>query len=104
MYGWRTLCPVLYAGGGVLVRQGIVTVAGDWCGGRGGDRRVSVERVERLHAANGAGDHGDGVGRHQWHVLRRPPQGQRVVGWAHGRPQRLQVPVDATGREGRAVL
>lgn len=88
----------------MLVRQGIVTVAGDGRGGRGGDRGVGVERVERLHAADGAGDHGDGVSRHQWHVLRRSPQGQRVVGRAHGRPQGLQVPVDAAGREGRAVL
>ena len=101
---WRSLCLVLYACGGVLVRQGIVTVAGDWQGGRGGDWGVSVERVEWLHAADGAGDHGDGVGRHQWHVFWCPPQGQRVVGWAHGRPQGLQVPVDATGREGCAVL
>lgn len=88
----------------MLVRQGIVTVAGDRRGGRGGDRGVSVERVERLHAANGTGDHGDGVGRHQWHILWCPPQGQRVVGRAYGRPKGLQVAVDAAGREGRAVL
>ena len=98
------LCLVLYTGGGVLVWQGIVAVAGDGCGGGGRDRGVSVEGVEGLHAADGAGDHGDGVGRHQRHVLRRSPQGQRVVGRAHGRPQGFQVAVNAAGRERRAVL
>lgn len=98
------LCLVLYTGGGVLVWQGIVAVAGDGCSGGGRDRRVGVERVEWLHAADGAGDHGDGVGCHQWHILRRSPQGQRVVRWAHGRPQGFQVTMDTAGREGRAML
>lgn len=84
--------------------QGIVAVAGDGCSGGGRDRGVSVEGVEGLHAADGTGDHGDGIGCHQWHVLRCPPQGQRVVRWAHGRPQGFQVAVDAAGREGCAVL
>lgn len=88
----------------MLVWQGIVAVAGDGCGGGGRHRGVSVEGVEGLHAADGAGDHGEGVGCHQWHVLRGPPQGQRVVGGAHGGPQGFQVAVDAAGREGRAVL
>lgn len=87
----------------MLVWQGIVAVAGDRCGGGSRDRRVRIEGVEGLHAADGAGDHGDGVGCHQWHVLRCTSQGKSVVRWAHGRPQRLQVTVDA-GREGCAVL
>lgn len=98
------LCLVLYTGGGVLVWQGIVAVAGDRCGGGGRDRGISVEGVEGLHAADGAGDHGDGIGCHQWHILRCPPQGQRVVRWAHGRPQGFQVTMNAAGREGRAML
>lgn len=76
----------LYASGGVLVGQGVVAVAGHRSGGRGGHGRIRVERVQRLHAADGARDHGDGVGRHQWHVLGRPAQSQRVVGWADGGP------------------
>ena len=98
------LCLVLYTGGGVLVWQGIVAVAGDGCGGWGRDGGISVEGVDGLHAADGAGDHGDGVGCHQWYILRCSPQGQRVVGRAHGRPQGFQVTMDATGREGRAML
>ncbi len=98
------LCLVLYTGGGVLVWQGIVAVAGDGCSGGGRDWGISVEGVERLHAADGAGDHGDGIGCHQWHVLRCPPQGQRVIGRAHGRPQGFQVTMDAAGRERCAVL
>lgn len=115
-FGWSSLCGaslkaqgygrslVLYTGGGVLVWQGIVAVAGDGCGGGGRDRRVCVEGVEGLHAADGAGDHGDGIGRHQRHILRRPPQRQRVVRWAHGGPQGFQVAVDAAGRQRGAVL
>lgn len=66
---------VLYTSGGVLVWQGIVAVAGDGCGRGGRDRGIRVEGVEGLHAADGAGDHGDGIGCHQWHVLWGPPQG-----------------------------
>lgn len=84
--------------------QGVVAVAGDGCSGGGGDRGVCVKGVEGLHAADGAGDHGDGVGCHQRHVLRCPPQGQRVVRWAHGRPEGFQVAMDSTGREGCPVL
>lgn len=98
------LCLVLYTSGGVLVWQGIVAVAGDGCSGGGWDRGIRVEGVEWLHAADGAGDHGDGIGCHQWHILRCPPQGQRVIRWAHGRPKGFQVTVDAAGREGCAVL
>lgn len=98
------LCLVLYTGGGVLVWQRIVAVARDRCGGGGGDWGISVERVKWLHAANGAGDHGDGIGCHQGHILWCPPQGQRVVRWANGGPQRFQIAVDTAGREGRAVL
>lgn len=66
--------------------QGIVAVAGDRCSRGGRNRGISVEGVERLHAADSAGDHGDGIGCHQGHILRSPPQGKRVVGWAHGGP------------------
>lgn len=88
----------------MLVWQGIVAVAGDRCGGGGRHGGIRVEGVQGLHAADGAGDHGDGVGCHQWHVLGRTSQGQRVVGGAHRRPQGFQVAVDAAGRQGRAVL
>lgn len=88
----------------MLVWQGIVAVAGDRCGGGGRDWGVRVEGMEGLHAADGAGDHGDGIGCHQWHIFRCPPQSQRVVRWTHGRPKGFQVTMDATGREGRAVL
>lgn len=82
----------------MLVWQSIVAVAGDGCSRRGWDRGISVEGVKGLHAANGAGDHGNGVSCHQWHIFGRSPQGQRVVRWAHGRPQRFQVTVDTAGR------
>ena len=51
---------LLYPGCGVGVGQGVVVASG----GEG------VEGMKRLHAGDGAGDHGDGVGRHQWHVIR----------------------------------
>lgn len=41
------------------VGQGVVVASG----GEG------VEGVERLHAGDGTGDHGDGVRCHQWHVV-----------------------------------
>lgn len=88
----------------MLVWQGIVAVAGDGRSCRGRYRGVRVEGVEGLHAADGAWDHGNGVGRHQWHVLRCSPQGQRVVGRADRRSQGLQVAVDSAGGQRRAVL
>lgn len=88
----------------MLVWQGIVAVAGDGCSGGRRDGGIRVERVEGLHAADGAGDHSNGIGCHQWHILWCPPQGQCVVGWAHWRPQGFQVAVDAAGREGRPML
>lgn len=84
--------------------QGIVAMTGDRCSGGGWDGGVGVERVEGLHAADGAGDHGDGIGCHQWNILWCPPQGQRVVRRAHRRPQGFQITMDAAGREGCAVL
>lgn len=65
---------LLYPGGGVGVRQGVV-VAG------GGE---SIEGMERLHAGDGTGDHGDGVRCHQRHVVGGTAQRQRVVRWAGG--------------------
>lgn len=47
-----------------------------------------VEVVQRLHASQGVGDHGDGAGRHQGDVVGRAAQGQRVVGGA-GESQRV---------------
>lgn len=38
-----------------------------------------VERVQRLHARQCVGNHGDGVWCHKWDVVRRPAQGQGVV-------------------------
>lgn len=99
--GWKSLYLVLYPGGGVLVWQGIVAVAGDGCRRRGWDGRVCVERVEGLHAADGAGDHCYGVGGHEWHILWGSPQGQRIVRRA---PQGLQIAVDAARRERCPVL
>lgn len=57
-----------------------------------------VEGVEGLHASDGTGDHGYGVGRHERNVVWRPPQSQGVVGRAGGAqnvvgPQRFQVVV-----------
>lgn len=67
--------------------QGVV-VAG---GGEG------IEGVERLHAGDGAGDHGDGVGSHQRHVVRSATQRQRVVGRTGG-------PQDVVRSEGLHVV
>lgn len=50
---------LLYPGCGVGVRQGVVVASG----GEG------VEGMKRLHAGDGTGDHGNGVGRHQRHVV-----------------------------------
>lgn len=55
--------------------QGVV-VAG------GGER---VEGVKRLHAGDSTGDHGDGVGCHQRHIVRGTAQRQSVV-WRAGGP------------------
>lgn len=84
---------LLYPGGGVGMGQGVV-VAG------GGER---VEGVKRLHAGDCAGDHGDGVWRHERHVVGGAAQRQRVVGWAGGsqdvvRPERLHVVVSVVLR------
>lgn len=62
-----------------------------------------VERVERGEPAHGAGDHGYGVWRHEWDVVRRAPHGQSVVRragspqhhvvWVQGVPHPPAVPV-----------
>lgn len=63
---------LLYPGGGVGVGQGVVVAGGGEC----------VEGVKRLHAGDGAGDHGDGVWRHQRHVVggTAQRQGRRAAG------------------------
>lgn len=38
--------------------------------------------MQRLHASQRVGDHGNGAGRHQGYVVRRPAQGEGVVGRA----------------------
>lgn len=63
------------------VGQGVVVASGG----------VRVEGMERLHAGDGTGDHGDGVGRHQRHVIRCTAQRQRVVRRAGG-PQDVVGP------------
>lgn len=78
---------LLYPGGGVGMGQGVV-VAG---GGEG------VEGMKGLHAGDCAGDHGDGVGRHEGHVVGGAAQGQRVVGWTGGSQ-------DVVGPEGLHVV
>lgn len=44
--------------------------------------------MQRLHASQGVGDHGDGAGRHEGDVVGRPPQSEGVVGRA-GEAQRV---------------
>lgn len=63
------------------VGQGVVVAGG----------REGIESMKRLHAGDGAGDHGDGVGRHQRHVVGGPAQRQGVVGRAGG-PQNVMGP------------
>lgn len=68
----------LYPSGGVSVGQvGTVLAAAE-----------SVEVVQRLHASQGVGDHGDGAGSHQGDVVRRAAQGEGIVGGT-GEPQRV---------------
>lgn len=43
-------------------------------------RSEGVIGVQRLKPYEGVGNHGDGVGGHEWDVVRGAPQGQRVVG------------------------
>lgn len=78
---------LLYPGGGVGVGQGVVVAGGGEC----------VEGVKRLHAGDGAGDHGDGVWRHQRHVVGGAAQRQGVVGRAGG-------PQDVVGSQGLHVV
>lgn len=65
---------LLYPGGGVGVGQGVVVAGGGEC----------VEGVKRLHAGDGARDHGDGVGCHQRYIVWSAAQSQGVVGRAGG--------------------
>lgn len=44
--------------------------------------------MQGLHASQCVGDHGDGAGRHQGDVVRRPTEGEGVVGRA-GQAQRI---------------
>lgn len=68
----------LYPRGGVAVGEvGTVLAA-----------TKGVEVVQRLHASQRVGDHGDGAGRHEGDVVGRPAQGEGVVGRA-GEAQRV---------------
>lgn len=50
--------------------------------GKIGTVRATAKRaevVQRLHAGQRVGDHGDGAGRHQGDVVGRAPQRERIV-------------------------
>ena len=68
----------LYPGGGVSVWDVCAVLAA----------AEGVERVQRLHARERVGDHGDGVGGHERDVVGGAPQRERVVGRA-GEPERV---------------
>ena len=68
----------LYSGGGVSVWYVCAVLAS----------AEGVECVQRLHARERVGDHGDGVGGHEWDVVGRPAERERVVRRA-GEPQRV---------------
>lgn len=56
------------------VGQGVVVTGG----------REGVEGMKRLHAGDGTGDHGDGVRRHQRHVVGGTAQRKSIVRRAGG--------------------
>lgn len=68
----------LYPGGGVSVRDVCAVLA----------PAEGVKRVQRLHARERVGDHGDGVGGHERDVVGGAAERERVVGRA-GEPQRV---------------